>query len=123
MRRFVVCLICFYAVLPAFASSEKSYSETWAAANKGTLNVRLQDGTRCDVLTPTHAVEVSFAKDWQDAVGRALYQAAQLNKHAGILLILENEKDSVYRERLDTTISVFNLPIEVWEVGAGAATK
>jgi hypothetical protein len=121
MRCFVFLLICLCAA-PAFAASEKSYAETWAAANKGTLNVRMRDGTRCDVLTAKHAVEVAFAAQWQDAIGRALYQASQLNKHPGIVLIVEDAKDAVYRQRLDTTITVFNLPIDVWEVGS-AATK
>jgi len=121
MRPLVVLAVWFCAAVSAVASSEKEYAKSWAEANKGTLNVRMRDGTRCDVLTPTHAVEVSFAPLWQDAIGRALYQAMQLNKHAGIVLILKSEKDAVYRQRLDTTITVFNLPIDVWEVGAGAA--
>lgn len=133
MRCFAVFLFWFCAELPAFASpekplekppartSEKTYAQAWATANKGTQNVRMHDGTRCDVLTATHAVEVTFASQWQDAVGRALYQASQLNKHPGIVLIVEDAKDAVYRQRLDTTITVFNLPIDVWEVGAAAA--
>jgi hypothetical protein len=84
------------------------------------MNVRLQDGTRCNVETPTHAVQVAFAPKWQEAVGRALYAATQLNKRAGIVLIFQSPKDAIYRQRLDTTIGIFNLPIDVWEVGASA---
>ena len=121
MHRLVGFAVWLSAIFPAFAASEKSFSQAWALANKGTQNVRLQDGTRCDVLTATHAVEVTFAARWQEAIGRALYQAAQVNKHPGIVLIVEKPADAVYRQRLDTTITVFNLPIEVWEVGASAA--
>ena len=104
----------------AVAASEKSYSQAWAAANKGKTNVRLGDGTRCDIVTATHAVEVSFAPNWQDAVGQALFHATELNKHPGIVLIMLSAKDAVYRQRLDSTIAIFNLPIDVWEVGPGA---
>lgn len=120
MHRLFVAFLLLSALVPAFGRSEKEYGRDWAAAHNGQVNVRSRDGTRCDVLTPTHAVEVTFASQWQDAVGRTLYQAMQLNKHAGVVLIMESEKDDVYRQRLDTMITVFNLPIDVWEVGAGA---
>ena len=106
--------------LSAVGETEKDYVQAWATANHGKMNVRLTDGTRCDVVTSTHAVEVTFAPKWQEAIGRTLYQASQLNKHAGIVLILKDPKEAVYRQRLDTTIGIFNLPIEVWEVGAAA---
>jgi hypothetical protein len=121
MRAVLLLAIAVGLASSAFAESEKSYVEAWAQANKGKVNVRLADGTRCAVVTATHAVEFSFARKWQEAVGRALYQATQLNKHPGIVLILSGPKDAVYRQRLDATIAIFNLPIEVWEVGAGAA--
>jgi hypothetical protein len=82
--------------------------------------VRLPDGTRCDVVTETHAVEVVFADRWQDGIGQALYHATQLNKHPGMVLIMRGANDAMYRQRLDATITIFNLPIEVWEVGVGA---
>ena len=102
------------------AESEKDYARAWASANEGKVNLRLADGTRCDVATPRHAVEVAFAPKWQEAIGRALYQATQLNKKAGIVLIVKEPKETVYRQRLDTTIGIFNLPIEVWEIGPAA---
>lgn len=120
--RLVLALACGFGLMAsAFGASEKSCVKAWAEANKGTPNVRLADGTRCDVATPTHAIEVTFAPKWQEAVGRALYQASQLNKHAGIVLIFTSEKDEVYRQRLDSTIAIFNLPIDVWETGPGSS--
>ncbi len=102
----------------ARADSEKDYVLAWAAANHGKTNVSLADRTRCDVVTATHAVEVVFAARWQNAVGQALYHATQLNKQPGIVLIMEGPKDAVYRQRLDATLAVFNLPIQVWEIPA-----
>ena len=121
MRIPAVLTILLCLMVPALAGSEKGYVEAWAAANAGKTHLRLPDGTRCDVVTATGAVEVVFAPRWQDAVGQSLYHATQLNKHPGIVLIMTGPKDAIYRQRLDTTITIFNLPIHVWEVGAGAA--
>jgi hypothetical protein len=120
MRCFALLAIWLGLSVPVLAESEKAYVQTWATAHQGRANVRLPDGTRCAVVTSTHAVEFAFGRKWQEAVGRALYEASQLNKHPGIVLIMEDSGDAVYRQRLDTTITVFNLPIDVWEVGAGA---
>ncbi len=121
LRFLFVLLGAFAGASLAQAASERSHVDAWAAANKGTPHVRLADGTRCDVVTGTHAIEVTFAPKWQEAIGRALYHASQLNKHAGIVLIFKGAQDEVYRQRLDTTVAVFNLPIDVWETGPGAS--
>jgi hypothetical protein len=31
------------------------------------VEVVMKDGTRCDILTATHAIEVDFAKKWAEA--------------------------------------------------------
>jgi hypothetical protein len=119
MQRTVSYAFFLLFAWPAVAATEKTYAEAWAADHAGTLNVRTRDGTRCDIVTPKNAIEITFASQGQNAIGRALYQAAQMNKRAGIVLILDSKKDAIYRQRLDTTITVFNLPIEVWETGPG----
>lgn len=53
----------------------------------------MPDGTRCDIVTDTHAIEVDFADKWGEAIGQSLNYAFQSNKRAGILLILEKESD------------------------------
>jgi hypothetical protein len=39
---------------------EKWYQEKWCEANKGQVEVVLPNGTRCDCLTDTHAIEFDF---------------------------------------------------------------
>ena len=36
----------------------------------GKVEVVMKDGTRCDILTATHAIEVDFAKKWAEAIGQ-----------------------------------------------------
>ena len=53
----------------------------------GTMEVLLQDGTRCDIITKTHAIEVDFANKRAEAIGQSLNFALQTNKKAGIYSI------------------------------------
>ena len=39
---------------------EKWYQEKWCEAQKGQVEVVLPDGTRCDCVTDTHAIEFDF---------------------------------------------------------------
>ena len=51
--------------LPLFGKqSERYYQEKFAREIGGQVEVVMQDGTRCDILTATHAIEVDFAKKW-----------------------------------------------------------
>jgi hypothetical protein len=36
------------------------YQQKWCEARKGQVEVVLPDGTRCDCLTDTHAIEFDF---------------------------------------------------------------
>ncbi len=76
----------------------------------------LPDGTRCDCVTETHAIEFDFGNKWTEAVGQSLYYSLQPGKKAGIVLILETMKDRKYWIRLNTTIDYFNLPIDTWSI-------
>ena len=41
------------------------------------MEVVMKDGTRCDILTSTHAIEVDFAKKWAEAIGQSLNYASK----------------------------------------------
>ena len=54
--------------LPLFGKqSERYYQEKFAREIGGKVEVVMRDGTRCDILTATHAIEVDFAKKWAEA--------------------------------------------------------
>jgi hypothetical protein len=105
---------------PLFAKREypeKWYQQKWCEAQKGQVEVVLPDGTRCDCVTDTHAIEFDFGNNWAEAIGQSAYYSLQTGKKAGIVLILETLKDRKYWIRLNTTIEHFNLPIDTWSVG------
>ena len=102
---------------------EKWYQQKWCEAHRGQVEVVLPDGTRCDCVTDTHAIEFDFGNKWTEAVGQSLYYSLQPGKKAGIVLILETMKDRKYWIRLNTTIEHFSLPIDTWSVGSTAYSK
>ena len=106
-------------VIPAFAAHsypEKYYQAKWCAAHQGQVEVVLEDQTRADCITTTHAIEFDFGKKWAESLGQALYYSLQTSKRAGIVLILEEPKDRKYFIRLNSTIQHFGLPFNNWEM-------
>jgi hypothetical protein len=95
---------------------EKSYQADWCAG-RGQAEVVLPDGTRCDCVTPTHAVEFDFGPKWAEAIGQSLNYALQTNKRAGIVLIIRDPSERKYLLRLNSIIAHHNLPIDVWQAG------
>lgn len=125
MKKLLI-LFCLFFSLTIFAKHihpEKYYQNEYAKTlvNSQT-EVVAPDGTRCDILTSTHAIEVDFAKKWGEAIGQSLNYALQLNRRAGILLILENASDYKYYVRVNSIIKHFNLPIDVYTISPNNIT-
>ncbi len=79
----------------------------------------MPDGTRCDGVTDSHAIEVEFARKWAVPIGQSLFYALQINKRAGIVLIVKNADERRFLIRLNSVIFANKLPIDVWTVGKG----
>jgi hypothetical protein len=73
----IVLLCIFVCLVPSLILAkrehpEKWYQEKWCEVQKGQVEVVLPDGTRCDCLTDTHAIEFDFGKNWAEAVGQRI---------------------------------------------------
>lgn len=97
--------------------NEAYYRDLWAKKNKGRTEVRLADGTRCDVVTETHAVEVEWANKWYEGFGQSLWYGFQLNKPAGVVLILRSEVDRKYVLRIQSLAAHHEIKLKVWTIG------
>lgn len=112
---------CFVSILVAtsiFALPERHYQDIFAAQVGGRTEVAAGDGTRCDILTDSYAIEVDFARKWGEAIGQSLNYGFQFNRGAGIVLILEKPSDQKHLIRVNSIIQHYGLPIKVWEVRA-----
>jgi hypothetical protein len=122
MKKIIVLVLVICFVLPVGVSyakrlhSEKWYQDRVCMSYGGQAEVVLQDKTRCDCLTDTHAIEFDFGSKWAESIGQSLYYSVQTGKRAGIVLILEKENDLKYYERVEKVIEYFDLPVDVWMV-------
>jgi len=82
---------------------------------KGQVESILEDYTRIDCLTETHAIEYDFANKWAEAIGQSLHYGRMSNRKPGIVLIMEKETDNKYYKRLIDNINYYDLPIKVWK--------
>ena len=97
---------------------EAHYQDIAAKKYSGQTEVVLPDGTRCDIVTETHAIEVDFADKWAEAIGQSLNYSFQLNKKAGILLILEKPDDERHSILVQSITKRFKLTIDVLAIRA-----
>ena len=79
----------------------------------GEVEVRLEDGSRVDLLTKTYAVEVEHSENWKEAIGQALHYTMLTDRKAGIILVSEHRRSLKHFERLWAVIAKYRLPIEV----------
>lgn len=97
------------------AAPESDYRDKWCEARNGQVEVRLADGTRVDCVTKFYAVEVDFSRKWAEAVGQALWYAANTGRVAKIVLIVDftsNTSVAQY-ERVRKLIWHYELPIDL----------
>jgi hypothetical protein len=125
MMKKVAAIFILIFLLPSMLLAKREHPERWyqvhwCKAHAGQIEVVLPDGTRCDCLTDTHAIEFDFGSNWAEAIGQIAYYGLQTGKKAGVVLVLEEVKDRKYWIRLNTTIRHFELPIDTWNVGDAA---
>ena len=81
----------------------------------------MSDGTRCDLVTKTHAIEVDFARKWAEAIGQSLNYGLITGKSGGIVLIIEKDGDGRHVERVKNIIRTYKLPLDLFVVRLDAS--
>lgn len=88
-------------------NSEEYFKSEIQKTIGGKLEHVVKNG-RVDLLTEEIAYEVTWASEWKDAIGKALWYGMQTHRDAGIILIVENQADQKYIKQLKTTIEYMN---------------
>ena len=116
MKKILFTILLFFISSSVFAArqyNEAYYQEKWCK-DKGVTEYKLEDYTRVDCLTETHAIEFDFAKKWAEAIGQSLHYARMTGKQPGIVLIIEKEKDFIYFNRIKPLCEELN--IMLWQM-------
>ena len=98
IKFFLFLLILFSSfnnTLAAYLHKEAEYQAKWCQEMNGTKEYKLEDKTRVDCLTQTHAIEFDFAKKVYESIGQALYYGIMTNRKPGIVLIVENPLNDI----------------------------
>lgn len=113
------CILLFLLLLfcdQAFAAhlhKEKYYQDEWCDRVGGVKEYRLDDGTRVDCLTDEYAIEFDFAPKWAEGIGQALYYAERTGLKPGVVLIMEDDGDERFLDRLNAVADRYR--IKVWK--------
>lgn len=99
-KAILIIMLTLPGISLAKGSPERAYQTEWCSSAGGIAEIVLPDRTRVDCLTETHAIEVDFARKWAEAVGQALYYSHVTGRAPGILLIMEEQGDERFLERL-----------------------
>lgn len=95
-----VSQILFLAIANSSAPlTERDYVERINREDFGGMaqvEVRTPDGSRCDLVTADHAIEVDMASKWAEAIGQSLYYGIALNRHPVIYLVVKKAADRKY---------------------------
>ena len=116
MNRIKLLLLFLTFSLLSAKQSERHYQTQYAIKIGGKTEVVMKDGSRCDIVTRTHAIEVDFAKKWAEAIGQSLNYSLNTGKRAGIALILETQSDDKHLVKLNTVILQRGLKIDVFPI-------
>ena len=83
--------------IPKPSDRETTWSKWIAGQKGGRAEVVTFCGSRCDVVTNTHAYEVEWLHKYKEAPGQALLYASLLNKNPGIILLSSGTpSDKIY---------------------------
>jgi hypothetical protein len=116
MKTLTTCLAFLLFAATASALPEKHYQEIASKLLGGQTEVTMGDGTRCDIVTETHAIEVDFSHKWAESIGQALNYAFQADKRAGIILIIDSTTDTKEPIRVNSIIRHYDLPVTLWVI-------
>ena len=90
----------------------------------GTVSVeeRLRDGTRVDIMTDKYAIEVDWAPKWAEGIGQALYYAACTDRQPCVLLLCENIGHKRFVSRTVLVQTATHPRFAIWTFDVGTQT-
>jgi hypothetical protein len=72
---------------------------------------RLDDNSRVDIITQTHAIEIDYGYKWYESIGQSLFYSIKTGLQPGIVLLIDNHK---YLDRLLIVAEKYN--IKIWTI-------
>jgi len=89
--------------------NEDHYNGLFCGEMSGEAEYVLEDLSRVDCLTDTHAFEADWADGLKvyEAIGQALYYASETGRLPGILLLIRKDNSEKYIRKVQRVIEVY----------------
>ena len=101
--------------MPGRDQGEIVWSRWLADRMGGVAEYMLPDRSRVDILTPTLAIEVDWAKKWPQAIGQAVYYGIMTDKQPAIILLLRGkDTEEKYLERAKKAADELGIAVFTW---------
>lgn len=117
---FLILGVCSQAQF--IKQKEVYYEALFAKEIGGKTEIVLPDLARVDIVTDTFAIEIDFADKWAESIGQSLYYAHELNKKAGVLLLINGNTEDRFVKRLlkiaaeeHITVWLLNYNTNLWK--------
>ena len=94
---------------------ESYYQDKFANIINGETEIVLKDQTRVDIVTNNYAIEVDFGYNWAESIGQSLHYKEMLNKKAGVLLVVESNKENRFIKRLGRIAIKHDIKVWIWD--------
>jgi len=117
MKKILLLMMLVLFSISAFSQEkqrESYYQDEFAKVIGGDTEVRLDDGTRADIVTDKYAIEVDFGAKWAESIGQSLSYAIQLEKQAGVLLVISGEDEIRFLDRLMAVAVQHGIQVWIW---------
>ena len=112
VMKLLLILLLGIALQAKHTHKESYYQNIFCDKMGGKAEVVLKDRTRIDCLTDKYAIEVDFANKWAESIGQSLHYGLMTKRQSGVYLIIEDEKDFRYLDRLNRVVDKYD--IKVW---------
>lgn len=106
----IIILVIIFVIsscsLFAKGKKEKDYQEEWCAGKTDVTISTIVGNFEVDCIQGEYAIEVDFAGKYYEAIGQALTYSAITGLKPGIALIIKNDKEMSYVDRIVYIISI-----------------
>ena len=117
MKKILLLIILVLFSISTFSQTkqrESYYQKEFAKVMDGVTEVVLEDRTRVDIVTQTHAIEVDFAPKWAENIGQALHYELMTGKKAGVLLVMRGDEEVRFLEILMGVAVPHGIDVWTW---------
>ena len=105
-------MTCLFVLSAAALAADKHEADYVREHCDGLIEFNLEDRSRVDCLTGTHAIEYDYARKWAESIGQSIFYSRMTGKAPAVVLIA-GEGDEKYIKRFRVATEGNGLKIQL----------